>query len=41
MEEYKNNQLLNRKNRVKKDTKKDQVEANDIFINDEELLQFN
>ncbi len=38
MEEYKNNQLLNRKNRVKKDTKKDQVEANDIFINDEEAI---
>ena len=38
MEEYKNNQLLNRKNRVKKDTEKDQVEANDIFINDEEAI---
>ena len=38
MNEYKNSQLLNRKNRNKNDTEKDKIEANEIFINDEDAI---
>lgn len=38
MNEYKDKHLLNRKNRIKSDSEKDKISANEIFINDEEAI---
>ena len=38
MNEYKDQNLLERQNRVAGDTEKDKITANEIFINDEEAI---